>query len=69
MKPVEYDPSAPVYRAGERVPAGYYVEIESGREVHLLREDELPPTFDGRVGIYRRRRPIWAEVRRRGAGV
>jgi hypothetical protein len=41
-----------VYLAGERVPAGTYREVESGREIQLDTEDYLPATLDGRVAAY-----------------
>ena len=41
-----------LYLAGERVPAGIYHEVESGREIQLETEGYLPATLDGRVAAY-----------------
>ena len=43
-----------IYLAGQRVPAGRYRQIESGREVVLPAEDLLPGSLDGRVACYER---------------
>ena len=51
-----------VYLAGARVPPGRYVEIETGREVHLQHEDYLPATLDGHVAAYIRKPENWARL-------
>jgi hypothetical protein len=44
--------TADLYLAGERVPAGTYREVDTGREIRLEREDYLPASLDGRVAAY-----------------
>ena len=46
---------APVWKAGEVVPAGTYVRIddESYRKVTLWQAGSLPASFDGHVAYYR----------------
>ncbi len=46
---------APVWKAGEVVPAGTYVRIddESYRKVTLQQVGPLPASFDGHVAYYR----------------
>ncbi len=46
---------APVWKAGEVVPAGTYVRIddESYRKVTLQQTGPLPASFDGHVAYYR----------------
>ncbi len=50
MKRRESDPYLDaLYLAGERVSPGVYDAIESGRRIHLHREDFLPASLNGRV--------------------
>jgi hypothetical protein len=51
-----------VYVAGQRVSPGMYVEVESRKLVHLVREDRLPASCDGRVAAYVQRPLNWAGV-------
>jgi hypothetical protein len=48
--------------AGQKVPAGVYLNVEFRREVQLKDEDVLPATCDGRVAVYVRRPRTWAEM-------
>lgn len=41
-----------LFLAGERVPAGTYREVDSGRDICLEGEDYLPASLDGRVACY-----------------
>lgn len=41
-----------VHIAGERVPAGTYRRVDTGRIVRLTHEDVLPASLDGRVACY-----------------
>ncbi len=45
---------APVWKAGELVPAGTYVRIddESSRQITLFMAGPLPASFDGHVACY-----------------
>jgi hypothetical protein len=54
--------TANLYLAGERVPAGLYRDVESGREIRLETEDYLPATLDGRVAAYVCLLSIWGEA-------
>ena len=49
-----------IYLAGERVPAGHYTQVGSGRELQFTHEDFLPASFDGRVACYQRISP-WSD--------
>ena len=57
--------------ASTLVPAGRYVRVDdaSGRVIELLEPGRLPPSFDGRVAVYRRlpdlRHPTPSSVTRR----
>ena len=51
-----------VFLAGDRVEAGRYRELNSGKELHLETEDTLPASLDGRVACYARLTNIWAEL-------
>lgn len=53
------------FRAGERVPAGLYRQIDSRRMVRLHGEDYLPASLDGRVACYERIDDTWEQIRRR----
>jgi hypothetical protein len=46
---------ARVHQAGEVVPAGTYQRVDGAvpRRVVLARPGSLPPSFDGRVALYR----------------
>ena len=50
-----------LYLAGERVAAGLYREITTGREVRLDTEDYLPATHNGRVAEYICIRHTWGQ--------
>ena len=50
------------FRAGQRVPAGDYRQVDTAREVHLDTEDVLPASLDGHVALYVRRPLIWADI-------
>lgn len=54
----EYD--APVWKAGEVVPAGTYVRVDdlSYKTVTLEQEEPLPASFDGHVAVYCASRPV-----------
>lgn len=54
--------SSPMYVAGHKVPAGSYVNIETGRVIVVTHEDILPASFDGRVATYVQRPQTWAEI-------
>jgi len=41
-----------LHDAGERVAAGVYRDVRTGREIHLEAEDRLPGSLDGRVACY-----------------
>jgi hypothetical protein len=51
------------FHAGDRAPAGVYVQLDTFRVVNLDREDTLPATLDGHVAVYIRRASTWAEIR------
>lgn len=53
-----------IYEAGQRVPPGFYLSLEGGREIELAQEEVLPATFDGRVAIYLRRPENWGDQER-----
>ena len=50
-----------LFLAGHKAPAGHYRLVGTEQEVHLDQEDNLPATCDGRVAVYERRVPAWAE--------
>ncbi len=50
-----------LFLAGHKAPAGQYRLVGTEREVRLDQEDDLPATCDGRVAIYERCIPTWAE--------
>ncbi|HLK58217.1 MAG TPA: RNA polymerase sigma factor [Chthonomonadaceae bacterium] len=52
----------PLFRAGEYVEPGEYVEIEIGRSVTLTSPDFLPARLDGHVACYRRVRRSQGET-------
>ncbi len=52
------------FLAGERVEAGRYRQIGSGRVVTLERDDLLPASLDGRVACYERVQWTWADLTR-----
>jgi len=60
----ELGSSSPVYVAGNRVPPGSYVNIETGRVIVVTHDDTLPASFDGRVATYVQRPQTWAEINR-----
>lgn len=51
-----------LYLAGERVPAGTYREVESGREIRLETEGFLPAILDGRVAAYMSVLYTWGQI-------
>lgn len=51
-----------LYLAGERVPAGIYRHLGSGREICLEQEDTLPASLDGRVACYERIGLRWKHI-------
>jgi hypothetical protein len=57
-----------LYLAGERVPAGIYREVESGREVRLEVEGYLPATLDGRVAAYVSLTYTWGQMQNAATG-
>ena len=50
-----------LFLAGHQAPAGLYRLVGTQQEVRLDQEDDLPATCDGRVAVYERRVPTWAE--------
>lgn len=50
-----------LYLAGQRVPAGLYREVGTGREVRLEEESTLPASLDGRIATYICMRYTWRE--------
>ncbi|MCW3099101.1 MAG: hypothetical protein JWL77_4719 [Chthonomonadaceae bacterium] len=50
-----------LYIAGQRVPAGLYREIGTGREVQLEEEGVLPASLNGRIATYICVRYTWHE--------
>ena len=50
-----------LFLAGHKVPAGHYLLVGTQQEVRLDQEDDLPATCDGRVAVYERLTPTWAE--------
>ena len=52
----------PLFVAGSRVPAGRYVNVETGRVIEVVQEDVLPASLDGRVAAYVKRPPTWADI-------
>ena len=60
---------APVWKAGEVVPAGAYVRIDddSYRQITLDQDGPLPASFDGHVALYRAAAKVYisaAQVKR-----
>jgi hypothetical protein len=41
-----------IFVAGEKVPKGSYLNVESGQVVDLNEGDLLPASLDGRVAVY-----------------
>jgi hypothetical protein len=58
----ELGKSLPLFVAGSRVPAGRYVNVETGRVIEVGPEDILPASLDGRVAAYVKRLPTWADI-------
>lgn len=50
-----------LFLAGHTAPSGRYRLMGTELKVHLHQEDVLPATCDGRVAIYERCIPTWAE--------
>lgn len=50
-----------LFLAGHKAPIGLYRLVGTAQEVRLDQEDDLPATLDGRVAVYERRIPTWAE--------
>jgi hypothetical protein len=50
-----------IHVAGEKVPAGMYRRVDTGRVVQLVHEDSLPASLDGRVACYVRVARMWAQ--------
>jgi hypothetical protein len=48
-----------VHLAGERAASGTYVQVDSGRWVHLAEEGYLPASMDGHVACYVRMDHAW----------
>ncbi len=59
-EPVTDESGEEVFRAGQMVPAGTYVDIESFRQVFLEVPERLPGSLDGRRAYYRRYERPWA---------
>ena len=51
-----------LFLAGQRVPAGLYRQVGSGRVVRLDREDFLPASLDGHVASYVLVRETWDQT-------
>ena len=60
--------SQKVFLAGERVPPGAYIEIESRREIALAVEDHLPASLNGHVAVYVRKPTTWVHIRKSRGG-
>ena len=58
----ELGSNLPLYVAGNRVPAGSYLNIETGRVIEVTQEDTLPASLDGHVAAYVQRPQTWAEI-------
>jgi hypothetical protein len=54
--------SLPLYVAGSKVPAGRYINVETGRVIDVGQEDILPASLDGRVAAYVQRPQTWADI-------
>jgi hypothetical protein len=52
-----------LFLAGERVSAGEYREIETGRVICLDQEDYLPASLDGHVACYKPVSVSWGRAR------
>lgn len=50
-----------LFLAGYKAPIGLYRLVGTQQEVRLDQEDDLPATCNGRVAVYERRIPTWAE--------
>jgi hypothetical protein len=48
--------------AGQRVPAGEYMQLDTYRIVRFDRPDTLPASLDGHVAVYVRRASTWADI-------
>lgn len=59
---------ARLFRAGDYVAPGEYVEIETRRRIHLATPDFLPARLDGQVACYRLAQPGWGESRETALG-
>lgn len=53
-----------LYRAGQCPEPGLYREVDGGRRsVEITTQGEpLPPSFDGRVALYRRIERLWGQI-------
>jgi len=58
----ELGSSLPMFVAGNRVPAGSYVNVETGRVIDVKPGDILPASLDGHVATYVQRPPTWADI-------
>ena len=58
----EFGNTRPMFIAGNRVPAGTYVNVETGRVVNVQQGEALPASLDGHVATYVKRPPTWADI-------
>jgi hypothetical protein len=61
-KPMPHTAGEEMFTAGEKVPAGSYLDVDSLREVIFEHEGVLPAACNGKSGLYVRRAPTWAEI-------
>ncbi len=58
-EPQYNDEGEEIFRAGQFVPAGTYIEIDGFRQVTLDNPSRLPASLDGRRAFYRRYQRLW----------
>lgn len=52
-----------LYLAGQPVPSGLYREVDTGREIHMEEQDQLPASLDGKVASYICVQYTWGQQR------
>lgn len=59
--PLHGDDGEEIYKAGQFVRAGCYIDVDSMRQVYLENSGNLPASFDGRRALYRRLERPWMQ--------
>jgi hypothetical protein len=61
-EPQYTDEGDEIFRAGQFVPAGDYIEIDGFRQVTLENPGRLPASLDGRRAFYRQYQRLWNNI-------